>query len=278
MWSRRWAAGSSTFTTARLAWEGAKSRTFASRYASIVPWKSRWSCERFVKTATSTIRPSTRCCASACEEISSAAARTCPSRMAANRRWRSGASGVVRDKRHGLASHSGSSCSDNPRLPPRGLEDRLQEIRDRGLPVGTGHPDGDHRRRRVAERERRHRPHRFSDRPHEHLRRVDLEPSLHDERDRPRSHGVRREAMAVRSFSGDAEEQRTWRGLTGVIRDIADQNAGVAVDLGSGDRGRQVFEWNEGEGRCHRPRAYPRPRSRVRSGHGVPSKWGGAGT
>ena len=48
--ARRRPHSSPTLTTARSAWS--KSARFAAKYASIVPWKSRWSCVRFVKTST----------------------------------------------------------------------------------------------------------------------------------------------------------------------------------------------------------------------------------
>ena len=67
-------------------------------------WKSRWSCVRLVNTAAATWIPSARRSSSACEEISIAHARSPASSMAANVRWRSIASGVVRT----------TSCSTPP--------------------------------------------------------------------------------------------------------------------------------------------------------------------
>ena len=73
--------GSSAFTTAvrpdlSPAASRVKSRRLASRYASMVPWKSRWSWVRLVKTAMSKSMPSTRDSASPWEETSMATAVT----------------------------------------------------------------------------------------------------------------------------------------------------------------------------------------------------------
>ena len=53
---------------------GSNSRALASKYASIVPWKSRWSWLRFVNPATANRVPSTRCCARAWDDTSIATA------------------------------------------------------------------------------------------------------------------------------------------------------------------------------------------------------------
>mmetsp|Transcript_118 Transcript_118/g.471 ORF Transcript_118/g.471 Transcript_118/m.471 type:complete len:204 (+) Transcript_118:1235-1846(+) len=71
------------------------SSALASRYASIVPWKSRWSDVRFVNTATSKSTHSTRPCASAWLETSIAVAVAPLSNMPAISCWHCNASGVV---------------------------------------------------------------------------------------------------------------------------------------------------------------------------------------
>src|SRR5438132_181329 len=93
-------AGSSALTTAVRRSFGdsassSNSRRLAIRYRSSVPWKSRWSCVRFVNTATSNASPSARASASACEDTSIATPRTPRSRMCASIACRSSASGVV---------------------------------------------------------------------------------------------------------------------------------------------------------------------------------------
>ena len=73
-----------------------KSRRFATKYSSIVPWKSRWSWVRFVKTSASKRTRSSRCSTEACEDASSATLRSPASSISRNVRCRSIASGVVR--------------------------------------------------------------------------------------------------------------------------------------------------------------------------------------
>ncbi len=89
-------AGSSTLTTARRARAGVNSDALTASYSCIVGWKSRWSCDRLVKAATSKTTPSTRPSASAWLLTSIATAVVPRSRMAASSACRSGASGVVR--------------------------------------------------------------------------------------------------------------------------------------------------------------------------------------
>ncbi len=72
-----------------------KSRAFASRYASSVPWKSRCSWVMLVTTATSKSQPATRCWASPWEVTSRTAWVAPVSAIRARYRWRSGGSGVV---------------------------------------------------------------------------------------------------------------------------------------------------------------------------------------
>ncbi len=69
-----------------------------------MPWKSRWSCVRFVNTAAAKWMASARWSSSACEETSITQARSPASSIARNVRCRSIASGVVRT----------TSCSSPP--------------------------------------------------------------------------------------------------------------------------------------------------------------------
>jgi hypothetical protein len=87
--------GSSTLITAAPG-PASNRRRLAPKYASMSGWKSRWSCVRFVKTATAQWIASARCSSSACEETSIAHATSPPSSISRNVRCRSIASGVVR--------------------------------------------------------------------------------------------------------------------------------------------------------------------------------------
>ena len=77
-------------------------------------WKSRWSCDRLVNTATSKLVPATRARASEWLDTSIAAAVTPRSAMTANSACRSGASGVVRE----LGSRSGPIRLSTPPIRP----------------------------------------------------------------------------------------------------------------------------------------------------------------
>ena len=77
-------------------------------------WKSRWSCDRLVKTATSKAVPATRPRASEWLDTSIAAAVTPRSAITANSACRSGASGVVSE----LASRSSPTRSSTPPIRP----------------------------------------------------------------------------------------------------------------------------------------------------------------
>ena len=60
---------SSTFDRA-VGQRPSNSRALAAKYSSIVPWKSRWSCDRLVNAAAANRTPSTRCRSSACDDTS----------------------------------------------------------------------------------------------------------------------------------------------------------------------------------------------------------------
>ena len=108
------------------------SSAFASRYASTVPWKSRWSDVRFVNTATSKSTQSTRPCARAWLETSIAVAVAPLSSMPAISCWHCSASGVVFGTSYLPsygASHPGAvhslfsvgSASSGSQTPPCGV-------------------------------------------------------------------------------------------------------------------------------------------------------------
>ena len=241
-------------------------------------WRSRWSCDRLVKIATSNTMPSTRCWSRACDETSSAAACTPPSRIRASSRWRSGASGVVRAIGTGRPSMLAPVVPTTPARPTCGPEDRRQDVRHGGLAVRPGHPDRRHRRGRIAERHRRHGSHRPAHRRDQRLWRIDVEPSVDDERGGSGVQRLGREHVSVGVPSRHAEEECARRDLARIERDVGEGDGGVASDRRSRNGGHQVRERHRGEGGCHRLRAYPRPRSRVGRGHGRPSTWGGGAT
>ena len=61
----------------------------------MVPWWSRWSCDRLVNTTTEKCTASTRCWSRAWDDTSMATALLPSSLSRARRAWSSGASGVV---------------------------------------------------------------------------------------------------------------------------------------------------------------------------------------
>ena len=87
--------GSATLTTEARGCSSVNSRAFASPYAAIVPWKSRWSCVRFVNAATRKRTASTR--SSASPWLDTSITRWVARARTASRatRARSSASGVV---------------------------------------------------------------------------------------------------------------------------------------------------------------------------------------
>ena len=123
--------------------------------------------------------------------------------------------------------------ADRSRAMARGLQDRVQEMHHRRLAVRPG--DADHREgsRRLIEHHAGHRAHRLADGPNADLRHVEVEPPLHDERDRPRAHRIASVAVSVDVRARDAEEERAGGDLAGIEGDLADLDACVAADLGT---------------------------------------------
>ena len=120
------------------------------------PWKSRWSCGRWVNTPTAKRRPRTRPSARLCEETSSATAATTPaSRMRASERCRSSDSGVVSD---GLLLEAGVAHRDRAeaaRAPARGAQHRFDHAHRAGLAVRARDTDERQRARRDSRRSAR---------------------------------------------------------------------------------------------------------------------------
>ena len=88
--------GSSAFTTATSRGPRESNRIFfARKYSSIDPWKSKWSCVKFVNTAARNSRPFTRDIDNACEETSITAATHPERTISARSALSSSDSGVV---------------------------------------------------------------------------------------------------------------------------------------------------------------------------------------
>ena len=124
---------SPTLTTARAACS--KSARFASKYSSIVPWKSRWSCVRFVKTSTANRVPSRRPCVPAIDVASIAHDRSPASSISRNSRCRSIDSGVLSPVGRSAAADAAFDVRQQRRPPPGRLEDRTEQERRRRLAV-----------------------------------------------------------------------------------------------------------------------------------------------
>ena len=92
--------------------------------------------------------------------------------------------------------------------PPGSVEDRGEQIRDGGLAVRAGHRDGRHRGRGMAERRGGHRPHRAANGRNERLRRLDVEPTLHDERRRTGVHRLRCDRRGHRRAGRERRRRR----------------------------------------------------------------------
>ena len=117
---------------------GRRARVSQRSTSSIVPWKSRWSCVRFVKTSTRKRVPARRPCALPIDVASIAHERSPASSISRSRRWRSIASGVFRPigrsspptTRRMFVSSAGPAAGR--------LEDRVQQERGRRLAVRAG--------------------------------------------------------------------------------------------------------------------------------------------
>ena len=86
----------------------------AARYASIEPWKSRWSCERLVNPIAASCSASRRPIEIAIDDASSTHAVSPASSMRASSRCRSGASGVVSASRSRTPPTRASTVPSRP--------------------------------------------------------------------------------------------------------------------------------------------------------------------
>ena len=151
-----------------------------------------------------------------------------------------------------------------PGRHPAGPEDRLEQVGGVVLPFVPVTPTVVIDVGRVAEQ----RPPTSAPSPRGPTERApaatsSVEPPLDDERRGAGVDRLRREVVSVDVRARDAEEQRAGRDLPGVERASVTRDRGVAADVGCRRRRRPVGERHEGEGGCHRLRAYPRPRSRA---------------
>ena len=196
------------------------STALAAKYASMVPWWSRWSRLRLVNAATSKTMPSTRCWARAWEETSRATAPRPSSRNSASRRWRSGTRG-------GPLAAKGA---DQPGPDAGLLENGLDQMDDGGLAVGAGDPHHGQVPGGVAVEGRGHGGHRWSDRSGSHpdLGDIDVEEPFAEQGGRPASDGLGGEGVAIGVSAGHTAEQRA-----GPTRRLSNSTERTSVASGS---------------------------------------------
>ena len=160
--SRRRPQASSRLTTACFARSSVNSDAFAAKYASIDPWWSRWSCERFVNTAASNRTPSDP---ALIERVRGDLHRDRRDAGVPHPREQSvevGRLGRGSRDRHGLAGRRARRPCRSRRSGARRRGTPRRADGRRGLAVRAGDADDRHRARRLAEHDRRHRPHRPS--------------------------------------------------------------------------------------------------------------------
>ena len=213
-------------------------------------WKSRWSCVRLVNTAAATWIPSARRSSSACEEISIAHASSPASTIAANVRWRSIASGVVRTTGCSTPPITDLTVPEQAAAAVGGLQQRAHEERRRRLAVGAGDADDRQPRRRVAVEARRGDRHRGADVVDLHLGHAEAERPRDHERGRAALDGVGGEVVAVAGEAGHAEEQEAGLHHAVVVGQAGDLHVGRTL-------AEQVAQG-------HRPGVYERGRRRRR--------------
>ena len=201
-------------------------------------WKSRWSCVRLVNTAAATWIPSARRSSSACEEISIAHASSPASAIAANVRWRSIASGVVRTT--GCSTPPITDLTVPSRPQRRSAASSSERTRNAVvvLPLVPVMPTTGSARRRVAVEARRGDRHRRADVRDLHLGHAEAERPRDHQRRRPARDGVGGEVMAVAGEPGHAEEQVAGLHRAVVVGQAGDLHVGrtLAEQVAQGHR------------------------------------------
>ena len=201
-------------------------------------WKSRWSWVRLVNTAAATWIPSARRSSSACEEISIAHASSPASAIAANVRWRSIASGVVRTT--GCSTPPITDLTVPSRPQRRSAASSSERTRNAVvvLPLVPVMPTTRQPRRRIAVEARRGHRHRGADVVHLHLGHAEAERARDHQRGGPALDGVGGEVMAVTGEAGHAEEQEPGLHETVVVGQAGDLQVGrtLAEQVAQGHR------------------------------------------
>ena len=196
---------------------------FAAKYASIEPWKSRWSCERLVNPTAASCSASSLPIETAIDDASSTHAVSPASSMRASSRCRSGASGVVSASRSRAPPTRASTVPSRPLAQARRLEHRGDQKRRRRLPVGAGHADDGHVLARPAGDHVRERPERLAYPSRAHLREPDVdERALDEQRRGPSRRGLGCQLVAVLGRPGHAGEERPGRDGVEAQREVDD--------------------------------------------------------
>jgi hypothetical protein len=162
--------------------------------------------------------------------------------------------------RDGGSRDPGAGRPDHARRPSGRAEDRLQQVRARGLPVRPGDADRGQVLRGPAEHDRGHRSDRLADRADSGLRHTEGQPPLDDQG--PGAGGERLGGMVVPVVVDpwDAEEERTGDDRSRVVARVGQRPPVVVAHL-SPCRGRRVRERDGGEEGVHRRRAYTSARA-----------------
>ena len=171
-------------------------------------WKSRWSWERFVNTATSQWMASARASASACEETSMTTAASPASRIARERPLEVDRLGRRPDGVVAAPAHDRADRPQQAGPQPARLQQRADEEGRRRLAVRAGDAHGPQGGRGVAGQAGGRRRHRAAHVVDEDLRDAQPERALHDQGDGAAGDRLGREVVPVAGEARDAEEQR----------------------------------------------------------------------
>ena len=196
---------------------------FAAKYASIEPWKSRWSCERLVNPTAAKLQrlePAHRDGDRRCLEHARGVAGVEHAREQPVQVGRLG-----RRQRQSL-SYASDACLDRAEQAARQarrLEHRSDQERRRRLPVGAGHAHDGHVLARPAGDHVGERPERLAYPSRAHLREPDVdERALDEQRRGPSRRGLGCQLVAVLGRPGHAGEERPGRDGVEAQREVDD--------------------------------------------------------
>ena len=143
--------------------------------------------------------------------------------------------GVETDLAHVRADPT-FDVGEEPGLLTRGGEDRPEQVGGRRLAVRARDRGNGQQCRGIVEELHRGPRHRCAHAGHDQLRRIDLEPALDHERDRPLLERLDRKIVAVRLRARDAKEEGAALHLPRVVRQLADLEGTVSNDVGRSER------------------------------------------